>query len=55
LAAPHKLGESGNPRGRRPGTKLRITMLAEKLMQDDVPEVVRSAAAAAWGQSYWGR
>jgi hypothetical protein len=28
-------GESGNPAGKRPGTRHRVTMLAEKLMQDE--------------------
>jgi Family of unknown function (DUF5681) len=46
---PFAPGQSGNPRGRRPGVRLRITVLAEKLMQNDVPDVVRSVVAAARG------
>jgi hypothetical protein len=42
-------GSSGNPKGRRPGTRLRITMLAEKMMQTDMPDVVQAMVAAARG------
>jgi hypothetical protein len=46
---PFQKGQSGNPRGRRPGVRLRITVLAEQMMRDDMPEVVRSVIAAARG------
>src|SRR5882672_9932293 len=40
-------GRSGNPAGKRPGTKHRTTILAEKIMQDDAAEVVRKVVDAA--------
>lgn len=44
-----KQGQSGNPRGRRPGQRHRITVLAERLMENDASDVVRAVIAAARG------
>src|SRR3982074_2669580 len=40
-------GQSGNPAGPAKGTRHKITMLAEKLMQDDVENVVAAVVDAA--------
>ncbi len=40
-------GQSGNPAGKAPGTRHRISMLAEKLLQDDAEEIVRAVVSAA--------
>jgi Family of unknown function (DUF5681) len=40
-------GHSGNPRGRPKGTRHRVTILAEQLMQGDAEDVVRAVIAAA--------
>ena len=40
-------GQSGNPAGPAKGTRHKITMLAEKLMQDDVDNVVAAVVDAA--------
>ena len=40
-------GQSGNPAGPAKGTRHKITMLAEKLMQDDVENVVNAVLTAA--------
>src|ERR1700704_5636404 len=40
-------GQSGNPAGPAKGTRHKITMLAEKLMQDDVENVVAAVVEAA--------
>jgi hypothetical protein len=42
-----KPGQSGNPAGKAPGTRHRMTILAEKLMADDAEEVTRAVIAAA--------
>jgi hypothetical protein len=34
---PFKPGRSGNPVGKAKGTRHRITVLAEKMMEDDAP------------------
>src|SRR5262245_47848151 len=44
---PFQRGQSGNPAGMRPGTRHRATMLAEKLMGDDIESVVRAVVKAA--------
>ena len=40
-------GTSGNPAGKPKGVRNRATMMAEKLMEDDAEEVVRSVIAKA--------
>src|SRR5260370_80064 len=40
-------GQSGNPAGRPRGARNRATVLAEKLMQDDIEDVVRAVVDAA--------
>ncbi|MDR3521379.1 MAG: DUF5681 domain-containing protein [Acidocella sp.] len=40
-------GISGNPQGRPPGARHRVTVLAEKLMADDAENVVKSVIKAA--------
>jgi hypothetical protein len=40
-------GVSGNPAGKKPGTRHRATRLAEKLMSRDIEGVVRSVITAA--------
>ena len=40
-------GQSGNPAGPAKGTRHKITMLAEKLMQDDVADIVKAVVTAA--------
>ena len=40
-------GCSGNPAGKKPGTRHRATRLAEKLMADDAEAVVKAVVAAA--------
>jgi hypothetical protein len=40
-------GQSGNPAGKAPGTRHRVTLLAERLMQDDAEGVVNAVIAAA--------
>lgn len=40
-------GQSGNPAGKPPGTRHRVTVLAEKLMADDAESVVRAVIGAA--------
>jgi hypothetical protein len=42
-------GQSGNPRGKPPGARHRVTLLAEKLMADDAEAVVRAVVDAAKG------
>src|SRR5437660_8399807 len=42
-------GQSGNPRGKPPGTRARVTVLAEKLLEDDRDDIVRAVIAAAKG------
>jgi hypothetical protein len=42
-------GVSGNPAGKKPGTRHRATRLAEKLMTDDAEAVVKAVMAAAKG------
>src|SRR5467141_3673395 len=40
-------GQSGNPAGRPRAARNRATVLAEKLMQDDIEDVVRAVVDAA--------
>jgi hypothetical protein len=40
-------GQSGNPAGKRPGTRAAATLLAEKLMQEDLPKIVEAVIKAA--------
>ena len=47
--APFRKGQSGNPSGKPPGARNKITMLAEKLMQDDARDIVRVVLEAAKG------
>jgi hypothetical protein len=42
-------GVSGNPAGKRLGTRARATRLAEKLMANDAEDVVKAVVAAAKG------
>jgi hypothetical protein len=42
-------GQSGNPAGRRPGSRSRWTVLAERLMEAETEPVVRAVLAAARG------
>src|ERR1700730_10222968 len=44
-----KKGQSGNPAGPARGTRHKITMLAEKLLEDDRDAIVRAVIAAAKG------
>ena len=44
-----KRGQSGNPAGPAKGTRHKITMLAEKLLEDDRDDIVRAVIAAAKG------
>jgi Family of unknown function (DUF5681) len=46
---PFTRGQSGNPAGKPRGTRHRVTVLAEKLMQDDTEAVVRAVIDAAKG------
>lgn len=46
---PFKPGASGNPAGKRPGTRHQVTLLAERLMSDDVEGVVQKVVEAAKG------
>jgi ferritin-like protein len=40
-------GQSGNPKGKRPGTRNRVTLLAEQMMGNDAEAVIRSVIDAA--------
>jgi len=42
-----KPGQSGNPAGKKPGTRHRITLLAEKLLAEDAEEVVKKCIEMA--------
>jgi hypothetical protein len=44
---PFKPGQSGNPAGKRPGTRHRATMLAERLIDGEVEAMVRMAIEKA--------
>ena len=46
---PFQVGQSGNPKGKPPGARHRVTVLAEKLMADDTEAVVRAVVEAAKG------
>ena len=46
---PFKKGVSGNPRGRRAGSRNKATMLLEKMMADDGEGVVNAVLEAAKG------
>src|SRR5271165_3862241 len=45
--APFQKGQSGNPSGKPRGARNRITMLAEKLMEDDAKDIVQAVVNAA--------
>jgi len=40
-------GESGNPAGKPKGARHKTTLLAERLMQDDVEKIVNAVLTAA--------
>jgi len=42
-------GQSGNPAGRKAGSRNKVTALAEKLLEDDSKEVVEAVVKAAKG------
>ncbi len=42
-----KPGQSGNPAGKKPGTRHRITVLAEKLLDKDAEDVVKKCLELA--------
>lgn len=44
-----KPGQSGNPAGKKPGTRHRITLLAEKLLDEDGEDVVKKCIELAKG------
>jgi hypothetical protein len=44
---PFEKGKSGNPRGMRPGTRHRITMLAEQLLDGEAEALTRKAIELA--------
>jgi hypothetical protein len=44
---PFQPGQSGNPAGRRRGTKNRVTVLAERMLTDDIGEVVKAVVDKA--------
>src|ERR1700730_10926676 len=46
---PHQFqkGQSGNPAGKPKGARHKATLMAERLMQDDVGEIVRAVVTAA--------
>lgn len=44
---PWPKGVSGNPAGRKPGQRHRLTVLAEKLMADDAEAIVRAVITSA--------
>jgi hypothetical protein len=44
---PFKPGRTGNPVGKAKGIRHRITVLAEKMMEDDAPAVVTAVLGAA--------
>jgi len=46
---PFPKGRGGNPAGKPKGARSRVTLLAEKLMEDDAADVVRAVLAAAKG------
>lgn len=35
-------GQSGNPRGKRPGTRSKVTMLGEQILQDEADAIIRA-------------
>jgi len=44
---PFQKGQSGNPKGKPKGARHRVTLLAEKLMQDDAKAIVDAVLTAA--------
>jgi len=44
-----KKGMSGNPAGKKPGTRHRVTMLAEKLLDDECGDLVKKCITMAIG------
>lgn len=47
LGQPFRPGQSGNPKGRRAGTLNRVSVLAQRLMDDDAEEVILALLKAA--------
>jgi hypothetical protein len=46
---PFERGQSGNPAGKAKGARARVTMLAEKLLEDDRDAIVKAVIEAAKG------
>ena len=46
---PFRKGQSGNPKGKAPGTRHRATQMAEQLMEADGAAIVQAVLAAAKG------
>jgi Family of unknown function (DUF5681) len=44
---PFQKGQSGNPSGKPPETRARVTVLGEKIMRDDADAIVQSVVEAA--------
>ena len=42
-------GQSGNPRGKPPGTRARVTVLAEKLIEDQRDDIMKAVIERAKG------
>lgn len=45
----YQKGQSGNPKGTRTGSKHKATLIAEKLLNGEIDEVVRAVITAAKG------
>ncbi|MCW2286225.1 phage tail sheath gpL-like [Rhodoblastus acidophilus] len=45
--APFKKGQSGNPKGKPKGARHKVTILAEKLMEDEAEAVIRAVVDKA--------
>ena len=43
IGRPFRPGQSGNPAGKRPGTRHRVTLLAEQLLDGEAEAIVRKA------------
>jgi hypothetical protein len=46
---PFSKGQSGNPKGKPAGSRNAVTILAEKLLDDDAEEITKAVIAAAKG------
>ncbi len=44
---PWKPGQSGNPKGKKPGTRHRTTVMLEKLLEDDSEAILKAVLTAA--------